>query len=78
MRIEKHSYETIHLTREEKEAFELVDKILDKIYCRYFSNASLESQLTGECVEMREIPRVRGILGFFTEINQIVNIVETE
>ena len=76
MVIKKYNFDRIVLSDEERESLNIADKVLETLYNRYIENIELESQLTGECLGVEEIPRVRGILGMLAEYNQLFEIKE--
>lgn len=73
MTIYKESTKKIVLNEEERRAFETVDRILKEFQLNgtKANIVRLESSITGEYVQTKELARVRGVIGFFSEENQI-------
>ena len=77
MKLEKHNVQVLTLTEKEREAFEIVDKIINTFQKNISENDDLCNELTGEIVRGKELMRVRGILSFFApedEPYQIISI----
>ena len=77
MKLEKYNVQVLTLTEKEREAFEIVDKIISTFQKNISENDDLCNELTGEIVGGKELMRVRGILSFFApedEPYQIISI----
>ena len=53
---------TIHLTAEEKKAFNVVDRVLQQLQDTYTSKTSFEAYGNSEIFQINELFRVRGVL----------------
>ena len=55
----------IGFAEEEKKAFRIVERVLSNFQILYDEKDVLESVTTGECIQIKELRRIRGVLGFF-------------
>lgn len=76
MVIKNYNCERIILSDYERKSLITADIILENLYNNYLESITLESQITGECLRVEEIPRVRGILGMLAEYNQLFEVKE--
>lgn len=63
MKLERKTMTQTILTQEEKDAFEIVDKVLLDWQRAFFPQVEFQSLDTGEIFQIEELSRVRGILG---------------
>ena len=73
MQINQQIITTHQFTRAEWTALREAENLVRQIYDSYDNNIMLSSPNTGECVAIDELPRVMGILSFFTE-NRAVEV----
>ena len=69
MRISKETVVTIKPNQEERFAICVVDGILRNIQDAFHPGCSFENMETGEIFDVKEIARIRGILGTFIDTN---------
>lgn len=62
MKLERRIMTQTILTQEEKDAFEIVDKVLLDWQRAFFPQVEFQSLGTGEIFQIEELSRVRGIL----------------
>lgn len=62
MKLERRTMTQTMLTLEEKNAFEIVDKVLFDWQRAFFPQVKFQSMDTGEIFQIEELSRVRGIL----------------
>lgn len=67
MTIEKHVTFTFEPDCGEAEAIETVDSFLNQVYEKLKGDKRIVSLDTGECIDIDELCRVRGILSAFIE-----------
>ena len=67
MTIEEHVTFTFEPDCGEAEAIEKVDFFLNQVYDRLKDDKRIVSLATGECIDVDELCRVRGILSAFIE-----------
>ena len=73
MKITQRVFTTHQFTRAEWTTLCEAENLVRQIYDSYDDNIMLSSPNTGECVAVDELPRVMGILSFFTE-NRAVEV----
>ncbi len=62
MKLERRTMTQTNLTEEEKNAFEIVDKVLFDWQRAFFPQVSFQSMDTGEIFQIAELSRIRGVL----------------
>lgn len=73
MKITQQVLTSLQLTESEWAALHEAENLVHQIYDSYDVNIMLKNPNTGECVSVDELPRVLGILSFFTE-NRVIEI----
>ena len=73
MKITQQVFTTHQFTRAEWTTLCEAENLIRQIYDSYDDNVMLSNPNTGECVTIDELPRVMGILSFFTE-NRAVEV----
>lgn len=73
MTITNKNFNVHQLDREDCEALRKVEKIIEQLQALYDEKAVLSSPNTGEIVQVEELWRFRGILGFIME-NRVVEV----
>lgn len=76
MVVQKFNYQRINLTEKEREAISTTKEILNYFQKNYSEDIILQSEQNGDLIFIEELARVRGILNFFEERNQIVSVKE--
>lgn len=69
MKMTRETVVTMKVNKEERFAISMVDVILRNIQDAFNENCSFESMDTGEIFDVRELSRVRGILGALIDTN---------
>ena len=67
MRIEREIMINLNLTHYERQALATIDALLLKMQTKFTDETKLQSVETGELLEIKELSRVRGVLGMIRD-----------